>query len=1159
MRKPNIRYSVLNMSSNRKMRRPLNRLPLVTLQSFAGVVLTGVFCAASAGAAMADPYAELVLRDKPVAYWRFDAGYGAIGGKGAADLKASLVGSVAFGTPGPRYETFAAFGPDNAGATFGEGAAYIRVKDPGEKSPLDFDKGESITIEAWVNPATIGKGSNVYVVGKGRTQLPGTLPNNHNYAVRLWNRDGRGGQISFLFRAKGSERKSGTDHWHRWTSDAAIKPASGWHHIVVSYTFGKKADPVAYIDGAEVKGAWDYGGATENAPVVDDDELWIGSSLSGSVGNSFHGSIDEIAIYRKVVSRKAIEQRFRFTPPGLTVDPDELPKDALRVEIIEGMPAKNSWNFLPMNPVETYEEPAFAFVRSPEKYNHRGVRIDRSNPYVIRASGVMTMAAGERRLMLRSLQGARLHIDGKRVAQTAFIAGPTSGHGEVPDVPTDLPSGLRFARTAHHDEFFTWKSDGKPHVFVLEAMVGGAKKIKRSIGEISLSVLGDDNLYRVAAPRDGFPHNDGQWDRHVARQNRRLTDLDHRNRVRYAAKETEYWATRHELARKSFAEAPAISVPKSSAEQFTNNEIDHFIGARLEAAGVEPASLIDDWAFLRRLSLDTIGVVPSPEQIAEFREDKSKERRANAIQRFLAHPGWADHWVAYWQDVLAENPGILKPSLNNTGPFRWWIHESFIDNKPIDRFATELILMEGSVYGGGPAGFGLATQNDVPMADRAQIVSRAFLAMNLSCARCHDAPYHDFMQKDLFSLAAMLKKGPQEVPASSSIPAVTDITVGRLVNVTLKPGSKVEPDWPFHDVMKGQFAKGVVRDGKNTREQLAASITDPRNERFARVIVNRLWKRYLGLGLVEPVDDWETSKPSHPALLDWLARELATHDYDLKRVASLIFNSQAYQRQAGLRDPETDEPKDRLFASPQRRRLSAEQLVDSLYAAVGKPMRTEELTLDNDGRRPSSSFLSLGYPKRAWEFTTMSNDRDRPALSMPRTQEIVDLLSAFGWRETRQNSLSERDHSSNVLQPAGLANGGVGAGRVTRLSEDCAVTEMSLRKQSPVKLVDALFLRVLSRLPSDDERAAIVAHLERGYEKRVVPGAKPGLKKEYDPGLLLSWSNHLNARATEYKMIVEERARQGDEPTARLEADWRERMEDALWALVNSPEFVFAP
>ena len=1112
----------------------------------------------SHGAASNAPYAELVKRDEPVVYWRFDGGYGAEGAMGASELKASLVGSVAFGADGPRFEQFPAFSTENSGVTFGKGGDYIRVKDPGDKSLLDFDNGDTITIEAWVNPKTIAKSQNVYILGKGRTSLPGTKPNNHNYALRLWNRDGKGGQLSFLFRAKSSERESGKDHWHRWTSTDAVVPGSGWHHIAVTYSFGKKADPIAFIDGAEVKGGWDYGGKTDKAPVVDNDELWIGSTLMGSVGNSFHGSIDELAIYRKALSRKSIQQRFNFQPPGLVVDPTTLPADVLRMEIVEGVPAKHSWNFLPGEPTETYAEPVFAFARTPEKYSSRGVRIDRSNPFILRATGLITLPKGERRLMLRSQQGARLHIDGKLAAKNPFISGSTSGHGKVPDVPKNLPVGLRFARAAHNDAFFTFESDGKPHVFVLEAMVGGAKKIKHAVGEISLNVQKADELYHALGPKEGFAHTDIDWERHVADQARRLTKFDQANRNRIAAKENEYWEKRHELAREAVADWKPVNIPAFEGPE-EGNAIDRFIGVKLRAAGGEPAPTTDDWQFLRRLALDTIGTIPSPEQIAAFRADKSKERRENAVRRFLGHPGWADHWVGYWQDALAENPGILKPTLNNTGPFRWWIHESFLDNKPMDRFATELILMEGSVYGGGPAGFSLATQNDVPMANRAQIVSQAFLAMDLSCARCHDAPYHDFKQKDLFNLAAMLKKGPQEVPASSSIPAKAEVKVGRLVEVTLKPGAKVAPEWPFQDLAHGSFMEGVVRDGKNTRELLAANITDPRSDRFAKVIVNRLWRRYLGWGLIDSVDDWENAKPSHPELLNWLARELAANGYDLKHVASLILNSRTYQRQAGLANPTDGEPENRLFASPKRRRLTAEQVVDSLFAAVGKPMQTERLTLDNDARRTAKTFLDLGYPKRAWEFTSMSNDRDRPALSMPRTQEVVDLLVAFGWRETRQNPSSERDHSPNVLQPAGLANGGVGAGRVTRLSEDCAVTELSLKNQSLGELIDALYLRALSRPPSDNERAAFAEHLARGYEKRVVLGAKIALKKEYDPGLLLSWSNHLNAKATELKMIVEERARLGDLPTARLTEDWRERMEDALWALVNSPEFVFAP
>src|SRR5690606_7210555 len=118
----------------------------------------------------------------------------------------------------------------------------------------------------------------------------------------------------------------------------------------------------------------------------------------------------------------------------------------------------------------------------------------------------------------------------------------------------------------------------------------------------------------------------------------------------------------------------------------------------LQEAGVEAMPLVDDHAFLRRLSLDTIGVIPSPAMIAEFESFPAETRRARMIDRLLEHPGWADHWVGYWQDVLAENPGIIKPELNNSGPFRWYIHEAFQDNKAFDRFVTELVLMEGDRY-----------------------------------------------------------------------------------------------------------------------------------------------------------------------------------------------------------------------------------------------------------------------------------------------------------------------------------------------------------------------------------------------------------------------------------------------------------------------------
>jgi hypothetical protein len=178
---------------------------------------------------------------------------------------------------------------------------------------------------------------------------------------------------------------------------------------------------------------------------------------------------------------------------------------------------------------------------------------------------------------------------------------------------------------------------------------------------------------------------------------------------------------------------------------------------------------------------------------------------------------------------------------------------------------------------------------------------------------------------------------------------------------------------------------------------------------------------------------------------------------------------------------------------------------------------------------------------------------------MPRAQAIVDLMGLFGWRDARQSPLSARDHSANVLQPAQLANGDAANGRVARLCDGHAVTALALQDQPLEELVENLFLRALSRPPTETERAAFARHLEAGYATRVRPAPPASLKKEYDRQLQLSWSNHLNPTATEIKMAAEEKARRGDEPTPRLAPDWRERLEDALWALLNSPEFVFVP
>jgi hypothetical protein len=513
--------------------------------------------------------------------------------------------------------------------------------------------------------------------------------------------------------------------------------------------------------------------------------------------------------------------------------------------------------------------------------------------------------------------------------------------------------------------------------------------------------------------------------------------------------------------------------------------------------------------------------------------------------------------MGYWLDVLAENPNILNPTLNNTGPFRWWLYESLKDNKPMDFFVTELLRMKGSERLGGPAGFATASQNDVPMAAKGTIIGAAFLGVEMKCARCHDSPTGKSLQQDLFEVAAMLGTKEIEVPKTSSVPMDKIHASGRkpLIQVTLQPGTKVQPKWPFAEFCD-EAAVQLAEDPKDTRDALAAMITAPQNERFAQVIANRVWSHFMGRGIVEPVEDWEKGRPTHPELLKWLGRELVRSGYDAKHLARLILNSHAYQRATDLALKQTSP----LYTSPAPRRLQAEQIVDSLFAATGKPFHTEEVCLDIDNTREIQNAIHLGKPHRSWMLASTSNERDRPSLALPRIQAVSDVLAAFGWRGARQDPVSKRDTEPNVLQPAILSNGTLGVW-LTRLSDDHGITEFALLDQPLDQFINRLFLKLLTRHPTAEERELYTKHLVSGYDSRVLKLETSNLKPQSNRvrEKYVSWSNHVNDEANVVRVEQEKAARRGDPPTEKLDVAWRTRLEDVLWAMLNAPEWAFSP
>ena len=1215
---------------------------------------------------------------EPLAIWHFDT---------EETTKLQSIGGVHRDIAGPRPPMFPDFPPANTAVKFdGKGSRFV-LKDPGNNSKFDFTNGDSITLESWVNMPQSSAGENVYILGKGRTFSPGFAKENQNWALRI--RDQNGSCCaSFLFFSMPSKNDKGD--WHRWTTNTGFKAGSGWHHVAVSYTFGKPESITGWVDGKKIAGAWDMGGATIKPPVTDNDDIWIGSSMGGSAGNSFRGSLDDVAIHRGIVPDDLMQKKFRRVGPEQTVAqidsfiaPTQTGAKSVRVQLHEGWTAIDSWPSLSeelSKPFTSYELPAFLFHRIPHRYDAWGIRNNWQETVILKASSEVTIPSGTHELLVRSKGGARLWIDGKLICKTPYHAKETGGHEAVKPVPNLPAMHARPVGYGDHEVLVRFLGTGKKHQIVYETLVGG-KKFRHDTGDscVAIKYEGDAQFKIIGSDfneANGGAANiekillvDKDWERTTAKLEIDLVNLDDHARRLAASNQDDYWAKRREASKAWALSNPSPKVPNVAINKLVNNEIDRFIISKVEAQAVlkqdsavantfhtkvlpllkeqcfrchadkvkggfklnslqeilkagdsgkpaivpgapeksfliekikgkstermppngkglsaeeigileqwiksgaqwipEPvqaqdlvfASLTNDLPFLRRAFLDTVGVPPSSDDIRNFISDQSVSKRSKIIDRLLVDPRYADHWVSYWQDVLAENPNILKPTLNNTGPFRFFIYDALKDDKPMDRFVSELILMRGNIHLGGSAGFALAADNDVPMAAKAQILGTAFLGVEMQCARCHDSPFHSTTQKDLFQISAMLDRKVLVLPKSSTVPAGFFEKKEResLIKATLKPNQKIDPAWPFKNIATADVSDQWLMQKDDAREKLAAIITLPTNKRFAKVLANRYWKRLMGAGIVEPAFDWENKNASHPELLDWLAHEFVASGYQAKSVIRLIMNSQAYQRESTGHNFAAASDK-RFFTAPDKRRMSAEQVVDSLFQASGRSMKVEEITFDSDSRQPPDRMLNLGVPKRAWEYTSLSNERDRPSLALPRVQAVTDVLEAFGWRGARQNPSTDRDTSAHLLQPAILANGTLSSW-ISRLSDNSFLTSIALESKTPEELADEIYLRFLSRFPTADEKNKMLDMLDPGFVSRIKNPA-PSTFIELARLPRISWTNHLVEEATKVKLEMEKRARLGDAPSELLDASWRERVEDIVWAVFNLPEFVWVP
>ncbi len=1231
------------------------------------------------GSWAADPPAEI--------RWNF-------GGEETTPLEAS--DGVHRDVPGPRPPEYPDFDAGNTAVKLDGKGAHLSVADSGPQSPFDFTLGDAITLEAWVQVDDIRSGENLYVICKGRTGIPGFSAENQNWALRIAEGDGKAG-LGFLFASspETNSAKAGSP-WHRWTSDSGFKPGRNWHHIAITYKFGDATSLRGWIDGKLQTGKWDMGGATNDAPAVDDDAVWIGSAQSGADSSSFRGSLDFIAIHRQILDDAALKNRFNFTGkeivdrPLAEVMPDMGPLEpgVVSAVLLEGMPVHNRWLNEGENlPVEIlrWQPEAFLLDRLPRRHDMWGIRDSWKAPVLLRMAADVKLSPGQHQFLMRVRGLSRLWVDGKVIARAEPSKGSPSGEEPMTPVATPPAPGARIAEHRQQEVFgdAVVTENGVCRI-ILETLVGG-KDFRTDPGELCVAVRNKDGTSFFILPQTQPANHpaeltDASVDALLKRTEQALSQLDNTNRRTAAASQDGFWKSRHDIAREWAKNNPAPQIPAvadgDESAAVTANPIDAFLADKVQKAlaesaknpveearefhktvlpilkeqcsrchtdkangglrldsrdaalkvgdsgvaavvpgdltaselirriratdpdermppggaaladdqiktleswitsgavwpappvtpeDVAPAAMITDAEFLRRAFLDTVGVPPDELEARKYLHDESADKRSKLVDRLLADERCADNWVSYWQDVLAENPTLVNSSLNTTGPFRWFLYDSLRDNKSFDRMVSELVQLRGSAHEGGSAGFGIAGDNDAPYAAKGQIVANAFLGIELQCARCHDSPYHSTKQSDLYSLAAMFEQKPVSVPKTSRVPVAffEQKTRESLIKVSLNPDATLEPKWPFAETcgsVDDETLNALLQSPKNSRERLAALITSPQNTRFASVVVNRLWRRLMGAGFVEPAHDWEGHPASHPRLLQWLAHEFVSHDYDQKYLIRLIMTSQLYQRVATGKNMAAS-PELRFFTAPDRRRLTAEQIVDSLHAAGGQMMDVEEFTFDPDARRPASNRLTLGVPDRAWMFASLANERDRPTLGLPKARAIADILEAFGWSGSRQSPRTDRETSSNVLQPGVLANSTASV-LLTRATKDSGLALLAIEAKSPEELVDSLFLRYLTRYPGPSERTALAEALSVGFDSRLLAtsAAPPTSSPETLPKV--TWSNHLRTEANHVALEMERRARDGQPADTRLSSEWRELYEDTVWSIINIREFVWMP
>jgi hypothetical protein len=446
-----------------------------------------------------------------------------------------------------------------------------------------------------------------------------------------------------------------------------------------------------------------------------------------------------------------------------------------------------------------------------------------------------------------------------------------------------------------------------------------------------------------------------------------------------------------------------------------------------------PQPITDD-VFLRRVMLDLVGLLPTPEQRRAFLQDSTADKRSRLVDELLQQStAYADHWLTFWNDLLRNDYTGTGFITGGRTQITTWLYESLLTNKPYDQFARELIAPPSP----DSAGFinGIRWRGEVSAGQTveiqfAQSVGQAFLGINLKCASCHDSFVDRWTLDEAFGLAAVYSETPLELHRCD------------------KPLGKIaQAQWLFPEL--GGIDPAATKAER--LRQLADLMTHPENGRFTRTVVNRLWHRLMGRGIVHPTDAMQTEPWNHD-LLDYLAVHLSDHGYDLKQTLRLIVTSQAYQSQVEAVQ-EANEVNAYVYAGPRAKRLTAEQFLDAVWQLTGAApsssdaVVTRNLVADERSARPTrahwiwnrsrtletpagqtlafrKTWNLLQVPQRAFAVVSCDNEYDLylngRRLAEGNRWETPDLIPLEGLLVGSNQLLIVGRNGGNNPNPAGL-------------------------------------------------------------------------------------------------------------------------------------------